>query len=387
MQRAARALLTQWKGRGLILLGVLLVVIAGVGGIGWYYSGVLKDGALVIDHAPSRPDLELVAIEEGRVTLAVTPRAKEDGPWTKAGLWGLERANGYDQVGAILEINDREVTREFFGIMGSPRVGEMVRLDSYAFTGDPQTALGLPFQEVSFSSPLGDFPAWFVDGSRSTWAIFVHGRDANREEALRMLPTVVDLGFPSLIITYRNDEGTPGSPDGFYQFGETEWEELEAAAKYALEQGAEELVLVGYSMGGAIVTNFLYQSSAAGRVLNAILDAPLLSFEALIDFQGRRRGLPGPLTWLGKSIAGFRFDIDWGARDYLSRADELPVPILLFHGEADDKVPIKSSDRLAEARPDIVTYIRVPDATHVRSWNMDPDAYETAVRNFLQALA
>ena len=376
----------RWKVPTLVALAVVLLAIIGLGGIGWYYSGVLRNDALVVDHTSSEPDLDVVAIGEGQVTLRVTDRTKSDGPWTKSGIWGLEWDGGYDQVGAILEISDQEVLRERFPITGKLELGEAVRLDSFAFPDDPQTAYGLPFEEVAFPSPLGEFPAWFLDGSSDTWAIFVHGRGARREEALRMLPAVVELEISSLVITYRNDEEAPASPDGLYQFGETEWQDLEAAAQYALDQGAEELILVGYSMGGAIVTNFLYESSLADRVRGAILDAPVLSFSALIDYGADQRGIPGPLTALGKAIAGLRFDIDWDERDLLNRSDELAVPILLFHGDEDKTVHIETSDALAEARPDLVTYLRVAGATHVGSWNVDPEAYEKAVASFLEEL-
>ena len=365
----------------LSFVALLLVAIVGVAAGGWYYSNVLKNDALVVDHTPSEPDLEVIAVGEGRVTLGVTDRTKSDGPWTKDGIWGLEWNGGYAQVGAIFEIDDREVLREFLLVTGDLSAGETVRLDSYSFAGDPQTARGLPFEEVAYSSPLGDFPGWFLDGSRDTWAIFVHGRGADREGALRMLPTAVELGFPSLVITYRNDEEAPANPDGFYRFGETEWRDLESAAQYALGQGAEDLILVGYSMGGAIVTNFLYESSLSDHVQGAVL-----SFSALIDYGADQRGIPGPLTALGKTLAGFRFDIDWDERDLLNRADELAVPMLLFHGDADKRVHIKTSDALAEVRRDLVTYVRVAGATHVRSWNMDPDAYEAAVADFLRGL-
>lgn len=201
-----------------------------------------------------------------------------------------------------------------------------------------------------------------------------------------MLPTMAELGFPSLVITYRNDVEAPESQDGFHRFGQTEWEDLEAAARYALDNGAEDFVLVGYSMGGAIVTNFLYESSLTPKVRGAILDAPMLDFNATIDLGARQRGAPGILTKMGKLIASARFDVDWEAFDYLSRVSELTVPILLFHGDADETVPVETSDALAEARPDIVTYVRVPHATHVRSWNLNPISYEAAVRDFLQAL-
>ena len=130
-----------------------------------------------------------------------------------------------------------------------------------------------------------------------------------------MLPTMAELGLPSLVITYRNDPEAPASPDGFHRFGHTEWEDLEGAARYALDHGAKDFVLVGYSMGGAIVVNFIYQSSLAGWVQGAILDAPMLDFNATIDLGARQRGAPGILTALGKFVASARFDIDWAEVD------------------------------------------------------------------------
>jgi alpha/beta superfamily hydrolase len=65
-----------------------------------------------------------------------------------------------------------------------------------------------------------------------------------------MLPAVTELGLHCLIITYRNDLGALASPDGFHWYGLSEWRDLEGAARYAVEHGAENLILVGYSMGG-----------------------------------------------------------------------------------------------------------------------------------------
>lgn len=363
---------------------VLIALVASVGllGFGYYYAEVLRDGALKPDREPDELDLEVTALDEGRVTLRPTDKADEDGDWTHRGTFGLEWAGGYAQVGEILDRDDEQVVREFFPWRGSLRVGDMVRLDSFAFPGDPQQAHGIPFEEVTFPARLGNFPAWFVDGPHDTWAIFVHGKGANRRESLRMLPVFHQLGLPSLVITYRNDEEAPTNADGYYRQGETEWEELQAAAQYAVDRGAERVILVGYSMGGAIVMSFLLQSSLSQLVEGVILDAPMLDLEAIVDKESRDRGVPGFLTNVGKAIAGWRFNIHWGEVDYLSRADELSVPILLFHGEADGTVFVETSDALAEIRPDIVTYVRSVGVDHVRSWNAAPAAYEAAVREF-----
>ena len=371
---------------GIALATIILLAAAVVTSGGCYLSGLLKDGGLVPDHDDPEFDLEVVAIGEGQATLRVTAETDDDGDWRWNGIWGLEWDEGYGQVHAILEVDDRRVVREYMPLTGTLKIGDMVRVDNYAFPGDPETALGIAFEEVSYSSPLGDFPAWFVDGSHETWAIFVHGKGGERGEALRMLPTVAELGFPSLIITYRNDEDLPENPDGFYRYGQTEWEDLEGAATFAIDHGAEELILVGYSMGGAIVTNFLYRSPLADRVRAAILDAPMLDFGATVDLGASEKGYPHLFAVLAKTFAGLRFDVDWGRLDYVKRADELSVPILLFHGDEDGSVPVETSDELAEARPDIVKYILFGDTRHTRAWNTHPQVYGQAVRDFLLGL-
>ena len=340
----------------------------------------------MLEHDDPEFDLKVLTVGDGQVTLGLTPDTEDEGDWRRNGLWGLERKAGYDQVGSILEVTDEYVVRELILIGDGPKIGDMARLDSFAFPGDPDHTLGIPFEEVHFSSPLGDFPAWLIRGSAEFWAIFVHGRGADRREALRILPTLTDAGLTSLIITYRNDEDSPMDPTGFYGYGQTEWIDLEAATKFAISNGAQDIVLVGYSMGGAIVASFLYESSLAERVRGAILDAPMLDFGATVDLGAQEKGYPGLLSTVAKAFTGIRFDVDWDALDYLQRADELAVPILLFHGDDDDTVPVETSDALAKDRPDLVRYVRVADTGHVNSWNANRAAYEQAVDEFLRGL-
>ena len=367
--------------------GALLLVMAGavVGG-GIYLSNVIQASAFTPNHAEDARDLIAQDVGDGRITLRVTEQTAATGDWWRAGVFGLAGADGYAQVGAILERTADAVVREFTPLSGRIEVGERVRLESYAFAGDPLSARGIPFTDVTYASDAGEFPAWFVDGASSRWALFVHGQNSTRAEALRALPVWFELGHPALVITYRNDEGVPPSADGFIAFGLTEWQDLEGAARYALERGAADLVLVGYSMGGAIVTNFLYESALADRVRGVILDSPVLDFEAVIDFGGQQQGYPGPLVNLGKAFAWLRFGTDWQGMNYLRRTQELDAPILLIHGASDPTVPVATSDALAQARPDIVQHFRSEQAAHVRTWNLDAQAYENRLRAFLQAL-
>lgn len=371
-------------GLGVSYLALSLVLTVALWGVGWMVSVQLRDGALLPDPAPPKYDLEVMAVEDNRVTLRATPLAKEDGPWGINGRWGLEANSGsYHQVGAILERGDRQVVRELLPVKGNLHGGEMARLDSWALPGDPRDAYGLSFKTVSYSSPLGEFPSWLVEGPNTTWAIFVHGKGAEPRQGLRILPVLRDLGMPVLLITYRNDGGVPSSEGGFYRYGQTEYQDLEGAVKYALEQGAQRVVLVGYSMGGGIVASFLYHSPLARHVVGVVLDAPMIDFNAVVDFGARQKGHPKIVILAGKAVSRYRYGVDWSSLDYLKDAKKLAVPILLFHSDADETVPIESSEALARKRPDIVTYMRFPGAPHVASWNVDSEGYTKALRDFL----
>ncbi|MGH3368727.1 MAG: hypothetical protein ACRDPR_01885, partial [Nocardioidaceae bacterium] len=39
----------------------------------------------------------------------------------------------------------------------------------------PEAVLGTPVRDVEYTSAVGTFPAWFVPGTGSTWAVLTHG--------------------------------------------------------------------------------------------------------------------------------------------------------------------------------------------------------------------
>jgi len=371
------------------LLTLLIVLIAVLLGGGWYFSNVVRDTGLRPKRVDLRPQLEVVALREDRITLGVTGEHQND-DWRKNGIWGLRWDEGYAQVGGIIDINDQEVVREFLPLMGNLSIGDRVGLYIFTFPDDPEKAFGLPTRKLSYASPLGQFPAWFIEGSSNTWFLVVHGKeDAPPREALRsypVLPTVAEFGLPTLIISYRNDVGAPASPDGFHRYGQTEWQDLQGAVQYAIEHGAEQLILMGYSMGGAMILNFLYQSQLADKVVGIILDSPMLNFGATVDFEAMQLGGARFFSAIGKFISALRFDINWEDLNYISRADQLTLPLLLFHGDADTTVPIEISDSLATRWTGMLTYAPMRGATHIRSWNINPELYEREVSRFLQDL-
>jgi uncharacterized protein len=375
----------------------VVVVLAGVfylGG-GWYFSGRLyQQGLSGAAKRAARPtyNLSVAAVTLGTVTLRVP--ADPDQLLTP-GTWGLQWPTGYGQVTTIVARGQGTVTRAFHQLTGSPLVaGARVALDNKAFPQNPRVGLGIPYREVAYQGPLGSYPAWLLPGPgpRDTWAILVHGNAMDRLDTIKVVPALHRLGLPLLLISYRNDAGAPQDPSGMLRYGLAEWQDLAAAARYALGHGARRLLLVGYSMGGGIVASFLERSPLAAQVAGAILDSPMTDFGRAVDHNASRQrlplvGLPPPqsLTDVAKWIAGWRYGVDWGSLDYLRGAAKLKAPILLFQGTADRKVPAATSDQLARLAGD-VTYLRVAGADHLDSWNLEPARYDRAVQAFVERL-
>jgi pimeloyl-ACP methyl ester carboxylesterase len=358
---------------------------------GWYFSGQIRSSGLEPDPASADFDIPVIDFEAGVVVLDATGGPDE---LRLPGIWGLEWPGGYGQLRDLQAETDDTVRWTLDVLVGSPPgPGELAHHEVRAFPSDPAQAHGLVFEEVGYPSELGPMPAWLIPGNDPTWVILVHGNGLTRRDVLKPLPLITGTGHPALAITYRNHPLAPPDPSGFLQYGLTEWRDLDAAVRFALDNGAEDVVLFGYSMGGGVVVNFMYESPLRDRVQGLVLDAPMLDFSAAVDLGAENRslpvvGLPIPdtLTATAKWFAGVRFDVPWGDLDYLERADELDVPILLFHGEDDDIVPVDTSDALAERRPDLVTYIRVGSAPHIGSWNLDPARYEQSLAAFLAGL-
>jgi pimeloyl-ACP methyl ester carboxylesterase len=338
-------------------------------------------------------DTQILAIEDDSVTLRLTPESRQPGRY---GLW-LDGGRGHARVGAVLEVDEESgrVRRVLEGIdTGELRIGP-VRWNQYYFAGNSQDALGLPSRDVEIAAEIGTLAAWEVppvDGSDGRWAILVHGRGARREECLRAVPVLHELGYTALIPMYRNDIGAPASSDGRYSLGLSEWRDLEAALLYAVGEGAREIVLFGWSMGGAIVLQTLDRSWLSDRVRAVVLDAPVIDWADVLRHHGALNKIPGPIEKLSRSLIGHRWarrlvgvhePIDVALTNWEHRADELNHRTLIIHSLDDEFVPVGPSVSLAAKRPDLVRFEPWREARHTKEWNVDPERWDAVVRAFL----
>lgn len=362
----------------LITVAALSVLLGGgVLGGGWYYSGEL------LEPENARPGYRDVVTSSAAGTVSL----QESRTTVLPGTWGLVWPGGGAKVGAVTQRSEGTVVRELHG--EAPPDGTRVRMETAVWSTDPRTAHDLEYSDVRIPTELGDAPAWLVPGASPTWVIAVHGRGGSRTEALRVMPALHALGLPVLAVTYRNDEGAPRSPDGLYHLGDTEWRDVEAAVRYAKSRGARDVVLYGWSMGGAIVGQFLGRSAEAGDVVAAVLDAPVVSWTKTLELQSRNRGVPEQFVPIAELVSDWRADLEFSRFELAEHPPAHRPPTLLFHGGADGTVPVQASRDLAAAAPGLgwpMRYVEVPEAEHTAAWNTDPDAYERVLAEFLRSV-
>ncbi|MEU6401992.1 alpha/beta fold hydrolase [Streptomyces sp. NPDC046985] len=333
---------------------------------------------------PTDPRLTVHGTAAGQITL--TRRLASLRP----GVYGLAGDGSHAVVGQVLSEAphrpDAAVRRLDRVTHGAVRPGDKVWLTPNLYVGDPRSALGLDCADVDVPGELGPLPAWLVPGVRDTWVITVHGLGTTRELPLNIMRFLHSRHFPVLDLAYRGDPGAPRSPDGLNHLGRSEWRDLDAAIRYAVRNGAERVVLYGWSTGATMALLAALRSGLRDRVSGLILDSPVLDWEATLRALARARHTPGVLLPLAVRAAQGRAGLSGGPLDEPGDADALLAPTLIFHGPGDRVAPWRFSRRLAELRPNLIALHTVPDASHSAMWNADPQPYEEALRRFLTPL-
>ncbi|NGO73175.1 alpha/beta hydrolase [Streptomyces boncukensis] len=269
---------------------------------------------------------------------------------------------------------------------GQLSAGATVRLTPQVYTGDPGSALGIPFTEVDIPGELGPLPGWFVPGDRAVWVLTVHGLGATREQPMALFPFLRRQRLPILDIAYRGDLGAPRPPDGIGHLGASEWRDLDAAIRYAVRYGARRVVLYGWSSGAAMALHAAANSALRDRISGLVLDSPVLDWKRTLAALAASHGIPRALLPLALRAVQGRSGLAADRFAAVPAPDTLSLPVLLLHGPGDTVAPWDSSRALAAERPDLVTLHTVHDAPHAAMWNADPEGCEEALRRFLTPL-
>lgn len=189
------------------------------------------------------------------------------------------------------------------------------------------------------------------------------------------------LGRNALIV----DQRASGKSDGHViTFGIRESRDCLSWAEHAMRVLGEEvpLQLTGISMGAATV--LIASGEPLPRSVVAILaDCGYTSAEEIIKKVIKDMHLPPvilfPFVSLGARLFG-RFSLK--ERSPIEGVRKAKLPILFFHGEADDFVPVEMSERMQAACASPSRLVRVEGAGHGLAFSKNKEAYLFEMRRF-----
>ncbi|WP_065570599.1 alpha/beta hydrolase family protein [Microbacterium oleivorans] len=339
------------------------------------------------------PDTSIVDVDTAAQTITLSRSADTVLP----GRYGLftTGTQSYVKVGTVLSTRAQSVTRKLLTqIDESDRITSAAAFSGWYFSEPGE--LHLPFEDVAVSTSLGSCPAWVfpADVPTDLWAIHIHGRGTTRSETLRGVPAFHAAGITSMLTSYRNDGDAPRSRGGASALGATEWRDIDRAIGHARRSGARRIVLVGWSMGGAIALQLAVNSAHRDRIVGLVLDSPVVDWRQVLTHHAGLMGIPNPLTraalealaqrWAAP-LTGAADPIPWDRLDVLTRADELVAPTLILHSDADDFVPVGASRALRDLRPELVDLEEFEGARHTKLWNYDEERWTSRIRDWLVA--
>lgn len=252
--------------------------------------------------------------------------------------------------------------------------------------GKTPKSYGLDFRWVQFPSTDGiSLKGWYIPagGEALGTIVYSHGHNRTRVE---MLPEAVfahGLGYNGLLFDLRHQGQSSGdiTTVGYY-----EGRDILGAVQYALneEKATRPIVLWGVSMGAAAA---LMAAADSPEIAAVISDSSFLSFADMIKHHWNLF-LPLPsfpiadeviywCAWRGNFRAA-----DFDLQKAVGRVGNRPI--LFVAVEGDQRMPPSIARTLySDAASPIKKLLVLPGKRHGEGFNLAPQPYQEAVRQFL----
>lgn len=249
---------------------------------------------------------------------------------------------------------------------------------------------GVSFDEVTFA-PRGEsltLRGWLMRGAPDApFLIFVHGINSQRtnSKAVELASRLInEHGYNVLMFDLRahgtsdGDRVTAGNRERFDVLG---------AYDFALTQGAVPgrvgLVAQSYGAGIAIMAARLEPGIAA-----VVADSPFRSVEAKAASEvANRTPIPEWAASLfmppARLFARLLYDIDLGDLSPENDVSHLGYPVLVVHGDADERTDVAHGRRVYEKAPQGSEFWSPPGVGHTKAFEAHPDDYTQRVTKYL----
>ncbi len=228
--------------------------------------------------------------------------------------------------------------------------------------------IGLVYEQVQFITDDGlKLHGWFLPSagpSRGT-LLFFHGNSGNISHRLDSLRIFNSLGLAVLIFDYRGygqSEGQP-SEQGSYRDAEAAWNYLTDRKGIP----ADEILLFGRSLGGAVAANLASRHPSKGLILESTFTSiPDLAAELYPMF---------PARWLSR----YRYDTH-------ALLPAITTPLLVMHSREDEIIPFHHGQSLYQAAQQPKQFLLL-QGTHNEAHLQTGDEYLQGLEVFIQGIS
>ena len=243
------------------------------------------------------------------------------------------------------------------------------------------TEYGLAYEDVEFPSRGGDadLKGWLIgEAGEGPAVILVHGLSGNRasERGLKIARALFDGGYAVLLFDLRahGESGGERVSGGYY-----EKDDMLGAYDFLVERGVApgRVGVLGSSMGAAIT---LLGAPEEPGIRAVVADSGFADVEDLIAGETARATIfpkwMVPIFTPGLKIAARVFyGIDVGRIAPEKVVGTLGYPVLIIHGEADERIPVEHAARLREVAYAGSELWTLPGVEHGDVFDARPDEY------------
>lgn len=226
----------------------------------------------------------------------------------------------------------------------------------------------------------------FINNKSNKWVIVVHGYATEAMWMSTFIKQFYDKGYNILavdLIGHGKSEGKTYSMGGFDSYDIINWSKL-----ISKEYNNPDIILFGLSMGAATVMNSVIKQDLPKNVVAFIEDSGYLDLREQFAYQLKKLyHLPAfPIIYTSNLItkirAGYYFE-DISVKNGLQN---VKIPALILHGDADTFVPLKNAYEAFDALKGNKKIHIFKGAKHAKAEAKFRNEYWEQIDNFLNSL-
>ena len=253
--------------------------------------------------------------------------------------------------------------------------------DTYGVSAQPIAFETPTFHPLIDSEETIQIQGWFIPGEMANRTVIIlHGLGAARHHMLKFGLPLQQAGYNLVLIDLRSHGESGGE---FFTYGYHEWQDVVGLLDW-LEQevpeAVQEVTLIGVSVGGAIAIPATAHDARIDRLITISTFADLgLTIKAQTPLL--------PDGWRERAIAKAerlaQFEVNATAPS--QSIQDVDVPVLIIHGDADGYIPFVNGQDLYKAANHPKQFYSMMGADHADILSHAPSQLHQVILDFLLA--